>query len=117
MKKPDPQKLLSLEPSIRNYIAKLEHNLSLHDSYHAAVILWETTMMRLVGEDGIGDVEKAINKLKAQAQQATLDQFAMAALSVISSFNLKSNRGMAEWSYDMAEAMQAESQKRQGGKV
>lgn len=122
MKKPDPQKLLGLEPNIRNYISTLEHNLSLHDSHRAAVIQWETTMMRLVGEDGIADVEKAINKLKAQAQQATLDQFAMAICGAISSgwgigsdFSPSSIKWIVSQSYTLAEAMQAESQKRQGG--
>jgi len=138
MKKPDPQKLLSLEPSIRNYIANLENNLSLHDSHRAAVIQWETTMMRLVGEDGIADVEKAINKLKAQAQQATLDQFAIAAFPVAAGMAKETtmqeaaallstsiedfNDGhayslLAFYSYNIAQAMQAESQKRQGGVV
>ena len=102
--------------------------------------VWETTMMRLVGEDGPADVGKAIDKLKAQTQQTTIDQFAMAALPVaheqvqeLSEATLKRiigkgdsllpitgenvRQAVAITAYMMAEAMQAESRKRQGGAV
>lgn len=94
--------------------------------------VWEKTMMRLVGEDGPVCVEKAINKLKAQAQQATLDQFAIQLQAevykqVMHEFQFaklaKEYDGMniyqivAKRTYDIAEAMQAESQKWQRGAV
>lgn len=98
-----------------DYISRLEN----------AERTWESLMMRLVGEDGPADVEKAINKLKVQAQPVSkLDQFAM---SVCSGLVASNNNGstfsdgglvfIARESYEIAEAMQAESQKRQGGGV
>lgn len=160
MKKPGLRKFIGCPTEIRLYVDHLEHNLSLHDSHRAAVIQWETTMMRLVGEDGIADVEKAINKLKARAQwsdsitdqdrveqlkaehaseqRKQLDQFAMAALPVAAGMAKETtmqeaaallstsiedfNDGhayslLAFYSYNIAKAMQAESQKRQGGAV
>lgn len=102
---------------------------------------WEETMNRLVGEDRPLCVEREINKLKAQAKSVSqLDQFAMAALTLaheqvqgLAPAKMKEILGLkpevfhitgeqvrqavAITAYMMAEAMQAESQKRQGGAV
>lgn len=96
------------------YIAELEKMVA---SYLETERVWGTTMMRLVGEDGPADVEKTINKIKAQAQQATFDQFAMAVLPAFASQRHLTGIEAAAAAYNHAEAMQVESQKRRGGAV
>lgn len=128
----------SCSEAVLDHISKLEREIEIADQHRDAVIQWETTMMRLLGEDGIGDVEKAINKLKAQALPVTqLDQFAMASIAVaheqvqelspntirmltdgsahVAITGEQVRQAVAITAYMMAEAMQAESQKRQGG--
>lgn len=128
MIKPNPALIRDCPADVRRYITELESRTELGDSHREAVINWEQTMMRLVGEDGVADVEKAINKLKAQAQQTTLDQFAMAVIrSCLQGAANQVGKGMLHEdnvvkyavisAYDIAKAMQAESQKRQGGAV
>lgn len=53
--------------SIVQAIEKLQ---KCRDGHVAAVIEWETLMMKLVGEDGIGDVKAAIEKMKAELSHA-----------------------------------------------
>lgn len=56
-------------------------NVKLATAHRDACMQWETTMMRLVGEDGIGSVETAITQLKDQnarlkdALEGLLDSF------------------------------------------
>ena len=50
-----------------NRIAELELDVSMHRN---AEIMWEKTMMQAVGEDGPSDVIKAIDKIKAERDNA-----------------------------------------------
>ena len=101
----------NMQISAQLVIEMAEYIYQLEIAEHA----WETTMMRLVGEDGLADVEKAINKLKSQNQQKTLDQLAMAALPGLVTVRHFTCIDAAMAAYNYAEAMLEESQKRQGG--
>lgn len=52
---------------LANRIAELERDVSMHIN---AEIMWEKTMMQAVGEDGPSDVIKAIDKIKAERDNA-----------------------------------------------
>lgn len=60
--------------SIAQAIEKMK---ACRDAHVAAAIEWETTMMHLVGEDGIGDVKAAIEKLKADLGHARIQVSAL----------------------------------------
>lgn len=56
--------------SVIEYIEELEKRVDMH---RQAEMLWETTMMKLVGEDGISSVTEAINKILHQRDKALAD--------------------------------------------
>lgn len=57
-------------PGVKVVVRPLE---SIDDAHKKAVMAWETSMMAAVGEDGIGDVVKAIDKIKAERDCAWAD--------------------------------------------
>lgn len=130
MRKPDPKKLLGLPAEARRYIAELESENKIFDEAINRMHHRCDSLIKQVRDLQCGHTERQ--------EPTKLDQFAMAALPVAQKtceqISIKSAaqilsitaaefnnehalKLLSKYAYDIAEAMQAESKKRQGGGV
>lgn len=120
MRKPDPKKFLGCPAEVRRYIAELESSL---ESVLQINEMFATSGMET--ERKLLAMENAAS-WHSKNQPSQLDQFAMAAIDrcILGAANACAIGKITEeeifelsakYAYRIAEAMQAESQKRQGG--
>ena len=62
--------ITSLSRRLRDAIEEIDRNNKMLDLHRKAELSWEKSMMETVGEDGVGDVVKAIESIKAARDNA-----------------------------------------------
>ena len=62
--------IASLSRRLRDAIEELDRNNKILELHRKAELSWEKSMMETVGEDGVGDVVKAIDSIKASRDNA-----------------------------------------------